>query len=82
MPTKKKKTTTELDVRSLARGHTEMVIKQLAGIAQHGDKDAARATACAILLDRGWGKAAQPLTGADGSDDIQVTIRTIIGKKE
>jgi hypothetical protein len=82
MPTKKKKTVDEIDVRSLARSYTDMAIRQLAGIAQNGDKDAARVTACGILLDRGWGKAAQPLTGANGSEDIQVTIRTIIAGKD
>jgi hypothetical protein len=83
MATNKKRTVAELDVRSLARAYTKMAITQLAGIAQNGDKDSARATACGILLDRGWGKAAQPLTGANGSEDITVTIRTIIeGKKK
>lgn len=80
MPTKKKKTVAELDVRSMARAYTKMAVDVLAGIAKNGDKDSARATACGILLDRGWGKAAQPLTGANGSEDIQVTIRTIIAK--
>jgi len=31
--------------------------------------------AIAILLDRGWGKPAQPHTGEDG--EIRVTLRTI-----
>jgi hypothetical protein len=34
--------------------------------------------AAVALLDRGWGKAAQPLTGAGGDQSIEVTIRTII----
>jgi hypothetical protein len=80
MPTKKKKTIHDLDVRSMARAYTKMAVDVLAGIARNGDKDSARAQACGILLDRGWGKAAQPLTGKDGSEDIQVTIRTIIAK--
>jgi len=34
------------------------------------------------LLDRGYGKAAQPLTGADGEGDIEITVRVITeGKK-
>lgn len=83
MPTKKKKTVDDIDVRSLARGYTDMAIRQLAGIAQNGEKEASRVAACDILLNRGWGKAAQPLTGANGAEDIQVTIRTIIeGKKK
>ena len=36
-----------------------------------------------ILLDRGWGLPAQPVTGADGEGDIRVTIRHILeGKKK
>jgi hypothetical protein len=60
-----------------------MVIKQLGDIAQNGESEAARVSACAQLLDRGWGKAAQPITGAGGVEPIEVTIRTIIeGKKK
>ncbi len=70
-----------IDLRSLARSYTEFAITTLGGIAQNSENDSARTAACVHLLDRGWGKAAQPLTGA-GGDDIQVTIRTIIeGKK-
>ena len=80
MPTKHRKNR-EIDVRSLARGYTATVIRTLGGIAENGDSEAARVSACAQLLDRGWGKPNQPHTGADGQD-IQVTIRTILeGKK-
>ena len=65
-------------VRSLARGYTEMAINTLGGIASNGESDAARVSACAQLLDRGWGRPAQPVTGKDGEEDIRVTIRTII----
>jgi len=82
MPTKKKKTVDELDVRSLARAHTGVAIRTLSGIAQNGESESARVSAATVLLDRGWGRPAQPVTGKDGVEDIQVTIRTIIeGKK-
>ena len=46
------------DLRSLARGHTELCIKVLAGIvSQEASPSAARVSAAGILLDRGWGKA-------------------------
>ena len=61
------------DLRSLARGHTELCIKVLAEIVP----PAARVSAAGILLDRGWGKAAQTHTDADGGA-IQVVIRQII----
>jgi len=66
------------DLRSLARGHTELCIKVLAGIvSQEAVPPAARVSAAGILLDRGWGKAAQTHTDADGGA-IQVVIRQII----
>ena len=46
------------DLRSLARGHTELCIKVLAGIvSQEAVPASARVSAAGILLDRGWGKA-------------------------
>ena len=66
------------DLRSLARGHTELCIKVLAGIvSQEASPAAARVSAAGILLDRGWGKPIQPHTGEDGGD-IHVVIRQII----
>jgi hypothetical protein len=66
------------DLRSLARGHTDLCIKVLAGIvSQEASPAAARVTAAGILLDRGWGKAAQTHTDAHG-EAIQVVIRQII----
>jgi hypothetical protein len=67
------------DLRSLARAHTHMGLKVLAGIAQNSTNDSARVAAVALLLDRGWGKAPQPHAGVDGEGEkIQVTIRHIV----
>jgi hypothetical protein len=38
---------------------------------------AARVSAASALLDRGWGKPAQPHTGEDDKD-IRITIRQIV----
>ena len=66
------------DLRSLARGHTELCIKVLAGIvSQEAVPPAARVSAAGILLDRGWGRAPQPHTGEDDKD-IRITVRNII----
>ena len=55
------------DLRSLARGHTELCIKVLAGIvSQEASPAAARVSAAGILLERGWGRAAQVHSDADG----------------
>ena len=65
------------DLRSLARGHTALSIKVLAGIAQNGQTDAARVAAATALLDRGWGRPPQSHTGENGDGDIRVVIRHI-----
>lgn len=57
MPTKRRKV--PLDLGSLARGYTEVAIKTLGGIATTGESEAARVSAAAALLDRGWGKPKQ-----------------------
>ena len=68
-----------MDVQTLARGYTKIAIQTLGGIAKDGESESARVSAAAVLLDRGWGKPNQPVTGKDGTEDIRVTIRTIIG---
>ena len=65
------------DIRSLARAQTALAIRTLTGIC--GSKAApaaARVSAASALLDRGWGRPAQPHTGEDG-DIIRVVLRTI-----
>ncbi|MET4240771.1 hypothetical protein [Bradyrhizobium sp. RT10b] len=64
-------------MRSLARGHTELCIKVLAGIvSQEGVPPAARVAAAGILLDRGWGRPTQPHTNEDGGP-LRIIIRQI-----
>jgi hypothetical protein len=66
------------DLRSLARGHTDLCIKVLAGIvSQEASPPAARVSAAGILLERGWGRAAQVHSDADGGP-IRVIIRQIV----
>ena len=67
------------DLRSLARGHSELCIKVLAGIvSQEAVPPAARVAAAGILLDRGWGKAPQAITGENSEGGINVIIRHIV----
>lgn len=64
-----------IDIRSLARAHTHSAIKVLAGIMNEKEcVSAARVAAATALLDRGWGKPVQAVTGEDGKPiAIQVT---------
>ena len=70
------------DIRSLARSHTEIAIKVLAGIAKDGTNEGARVAAAVALLDRGWGKPPQAHTGENGEGNIRVVIRHIVGGRD
>jgi hypothetical protein len=64
------------DIRSLARSHTQIALKILAGIAKDGTSDSARVAAAVALLDRGWGK---PTASVDPEgDNVVVTIRQFV----
>jgi hypothetical protein len=66
------------DIRSLARTQTKLAIRTLTGICgSEAARAAARVSACALLLDRGWGRLEQSHVGLDRGD-IKVTIRQII----
>lgn len=59
------------NIKSLARAHTESAIKVLAGIMnQPTAADSARVAAATALMDRGWGKPTQPVSGDDDAPPI------------
>src|SRR5215471_5618933 len=72
------KTITE--IRSLARSHTRTAINVLVGIMRSADATpAARVSAANAILDRGWGKAAQPIeNGEDGALELIHRIERVI----
>src|SRR5947207_1890360 len=53
-----------VDIRDLAREHTETAINALVHIAARAKQESARLAAASALLDRGWSKPTQPLCGA------------------
>lgn len=53
-------------IRELAREQTDTAFSALIDIAMKGESETARVAALKEVFDRGWGKSAQPLTGADG----------------
>ena len=59
---------TLIEIRSLARSHTRTALRVLVGIMRSDDATpAARLSAANAILDRGWGKSAQPSeSGNDG----------------
>lgn len=68
------------EIRSLARSHTRTAISVLVGIMRSDDATpAARVSAANAILDRGWGKSAQPLeNGGDGALQLIHRIERII----
>jgi len=54
------------EIRSLARSHSRTAIRVLVGIMRSEDATpAARVSAANAILDRGWGKAAQPVENGE-----------------
>src|ERR1051325_2890838 len=69
-----------LEIRSLARSHTRTAIRVLVGIMCSEDATpAARVSAANAILDRGWGKATQPLANSDdGAIEVVHRIERVI----
>lgn len=66
---------TPTQIKSLARAHTEKAISVLVGIMEQPDAPpAARVAAVNALLDRGWGKAAQPIDGDGEGGPVEMKI--------
>jgi hypothetical protein len=71
---------TPTQIASLARAHTAAAINCLVGIMENGASEPAKVTAAQALLDRGWGKAAQPHDGDGEGGPVQVNITWQSGK--
>lgn len=66
---------TPTEIRSLARSHTETAINCLVGILHNSTSDPAKVAAANSILDRGWGKAAQPIDGDGDGGAIELIHR-------
>ena len=68
-----------VQIRSLARSHTKTALSVLVGIMRNVDAAApARIAAANAILDRGWGKATQPLGDDEGALELIHRIERII----
>ena len=66
-------------IKALARKHSRAAIKTLAAIMNQADGPAtARVSAAQALLDRGWGKASQPLAGEEDGRALLARIERVI----
>lgn len=61
---------TPIEIKSLARSHTEEAIRTLVGIIRNGTTEPAKVAAAKEILDRGWGKAVQ-------HTEVEVTRRYV-----
>ena len=69
------------DVKAAARALTPLAMQTLSAIASDLTAPAAaRVSAAQALLDRGWGKAAQPVDGDGQGGPIKAEITTIDAK--
>lgn len=77
---KPSKARTLTEIRSLARSHTRTAVNVLVGIMRNADATpAARVSAANAILDRGWGRATQPIeNGEDGVLELIHRIERII----
>jgi hypothetical protein len=63
----------------LARSHTKTALNVLVGIMRSKDATAAaRVSAANAILDRGWGKATQPVGNDDGPLELIHRIERVI----
>lgn len=70
---------TPTEIRSLARAHTETALNALVGIINNSTSDQAKVAAANSLLDRGWGKATQPIEGTEDGPPIKFTKIELVG---
>jgi len=63
-----------VDIRDLARRYSETAVATLVSIAESGKQESARVAAASALLDRGWGRPTQPLSGDDDAPPIGVSV--------
>jgi hypothetical protein len=62
------------EVPELAQGHGPEAMERLVTI-MRGDNERAAIAAASLILDRGYGKATQPITGDGEGGPIVVTLR-------
>jgi hypothetical protein len=62
-----------VEIRSLARKHTDEAIEKLV-YWMRSDNAKASPAACSALLDRGWGKPSQPVDGDGEGGPVQLTV--------
>src|SRR5215216_4057905 len=63
------------EVRDLARQYMPLAIITLADIAQNGRQEAARVSAATALLERGYGRPTQPISGDAEMPPLALSVK-------
>lgn len=76
VPKRRARARTLTEIRSVARSHTRTAIDVLVGVMRSDEATpAARVSAANAILDRGWGKVAQPTENSE--DEVLELIHRI-----
>ena len=70
------------ELKTIARQYTDAAVKELARLALEAASEQARVSAIKELLDRGYGRATQPLAGDHDHSPIQCVVRRVLSPDE
>lgn len=62
------------EIKALAQQYTDQALTTLVQVMQASESDAARVAAARELLDRGYGKSPQAVTGEGGQGPVQLAV--------
>lgn len=62
------------ELKAMCRARTKEAVERLITEMKDGDTSGARITAANAILDRGWGKPAQPQTGEGGEGPVELSV--------
>ncbi len=63
------------ELKGMAREYTVEALETLVGVMRDGESDAAKVAAAREVLDRGYGKASQVISGDEDGGPIEVVTR-------
>jgi hypothetical protein len=63
------------DIKALAQKHGPDALKRLHHLMLHAESEAAQVAASKEILDRAYGKSAQPLTGEGGEGPVRHSLK-------
>ncbi len=68
------------DVKAKAREHASDALDALVKIATKGKSESARVSAAEAILNRGYGKPAQAVTGEGGEGPVRIIVETGVAR--